>query len=147
MQRASSRTVLLSALLAGGLFGFGLSLSTMVQPESILQFLLLNNMGLLLVLGGAAGVTAIAYALLPRLMKRPLFGHVFHTHPSHLNAPTLIGAAIFGIGWGLAGVCPGPAIAGLGVGNWPLLLSVLGILLGAGLHGRFFGKHEDRPHD
>ncbi len=142
MRPTSSRTILLSALIAGGLFGFGLALSTMVKPESILQFLLLNNMGLLLVLGGAAGVTSIAYALLPRLMKRPVFGPVFHTHPSRLNAPTLAGAAIFGIGWGLSGVCPGPAIAGLGVGNWPLVLSVLGILLGAGLHGRFFGKHD-----
>ncbi len=141
MPPTTSRPILLSAILSGGLFGFGLAISTMVQPESILQFLLLKNMGLLLVLGGAAGVTAISYALLPRLMKRPLFGPVFHTHPSRLNAPTLIGAAIFGVGWGLTGVCPGPAIAGLGVGNWPLLLSVLGILLGAGLHGRFFGRH------
>ena len=142
MPPTTSRPILLSAILSGGLFGFGLAISTMVQPESILQFLLLKNMGLLLVLGGAAGVTAISYALLPRLMKRPLFGPVFHTHPSRLNRPTLIGAAIFGVGWGLTGVCPGPAIASLGVGNWPLLLSVLGILLGAGLHGRFFGRHD-----
>jgi len=106
MRPTSSRTILLSALIAGGLFGFGLALSTMVKPESILQFLLLNNMGLLLVLGGAAGVTSIAYALLPRLMKRPVFGPVFHTHPSRLNAPTLVGAAIFGIGWGLSGGLP-----------------------------------------
>ena len=137
---SNSRAVLLSALVAGCLFGFGLALSTMVQPEVILQFLLLNNMGLLLVLGGAAGTTAIAYALLPRLMQRPVFAPDFKKHASVLNGPTLIGAAIFGIGWGLSGVCPGPAIAGLGVGNWPLFLSVAGLLLGAWLHGRFVAK-------
>lgn len=142
MRATASRAVLLSALLAGGLFGFGLALATMVKPESIVQFLLLNNMGLLLVLGGAAGVTAITYALLPRVMKRPVFGPVFHKHPSRLNAATLTGAAIFGVGWGLSGVCPGPAIAGLGVGNWPLILSVAGILAGAGLHGRLLGRHD-----
>ena len=141
MQRVPPFAVMLSALLAGGLFGFGLALSTMVKPEAILQFLMLKNFGLLLVMGGAAGVTFIAYQLLPRLMKRPVFGVVFGKHPSHLDRRTLIGAAIFGVGWGLSGVCPGPAIAGLGVGNWPLLLSVVGILIGAWLHGRFFGKH------
>ena len=137
---ASSRPVLLSALLAGTLFGFGLALSTMVKPEVILQFLLLNNMGLLLVLGGAAGTTAIAYALLPRIMQHPVFAPDFKKHASLPYAPTLIGAAIFGIGWGLSGVCPGPAIAGLGTGNWPLLLSVAGLLLGAWIHGRFVAK-------
>ena len=141
MQRVPPAAVMLSALFAGGLFGFGLALSTMVKPESILQFLMLKDLGLLLVMGGAAGVTFVAYHLLPRLMKRPVFGVVFGKHPSHLDARTLIGAAIFGVGWGLSGVCPGPAIAGLGVGNWPLLLSVVGILIGAWLHGRFFGKH------
>jgi hypothetical protein len=137
---AQPRAVLISALLAGCLFGFGLALSTMVKPEIVLQFLLLNNMGLLLVLGGAAGVTAIAYALLPRLMRRPVFAPDFKKHASLLKTPTFIGAAIFGIGWGLSGVCPGPAIAGLGVGNWPLLFSVAGLLLGAWLHGRFCTK-------
>ncbi len=141
MRRVPPLAVMLSALVSGGLFGFGLALSTMVQPESILRFLLLHDMGLLLVMGGAAGTTFLAYQFLPRLMQRPVFGIVFGKHPSHLDARTLIGAAIFGIGWGLSGVCPGPAIAGLGVGNWPLLASVLGILLGAWLQGRFFGKH------
>lgn len=141
MQRVPPLAVMLSALLAGSLFGFGLAWSTMVQPEAILQFLMLKNFGLILVMGGAAGVTFAAYHLLPRLMQRPVFGVVFGKHPSSLDARTLIGAAIFGIGWGLSGVCPGPAIAGLGVGNWPLLFSVAGILIGAWLHGRFFGKH------
>ena len=135
-----SRPILLSALAAGTLFGFGLALSTMVQPEVILQFLLLHNLGLLLVLGGAAGTTALTYALLPRLMPHPVFAPDFKKHATLPYAPTLLGAAIFGIGWGLSGVCPGPAIAGLGTGNWPLLLSVAGLLLGAWIHGRFVAK-------
>ena len=141
MRPTSPLAIPLSALIAGGFFGFGLALSTMVKPESILQFLLLKNMGLLLVLGGAAGATFVSYKLLPRLMKHPVFAATFRKHPSHLNSNTLIGAAIFGIGWGLSGVCPGPAIAGLGVGNWPLLLSVFGIMAGTWLQGRFFSKH------
>ena len=136
--RAHPPAVMASALLAGVLFGFGLALSTMVQPEAIEQFLLLHNMGLLLVLGGASLTTLLCYQLLPRLFQRPLFGHGWGVHPSHWNLRTLIGAALFGVGWGLSGVCPGPALAGLGVGNWPLLLSVLGLLLGAWLEGRFF---------
>jgi uncharacterized membrane protein YedE/YeeE len=55
----------------------------------------------------------------------------FHVHPSVWNRNTLVGAALFGIGWGLCGVCPGPAIAGLGAGNWSLLWALAGIALGA----------------
>ena len=53
-----------------------------------------------------------------------------------LNRNTLLGAAIFGIGWGISGVCPGPALAGLGVANWPMLISVTGMFAGAYVHGR-----------
>ena len=142
--RANSRkhalTVMLSALVAGVLFGFGLALSTMVQPEAIKQFLLLHNLGLLLVLGGASLTTMLCYQLLPRLARRPLFAQGWATRPAYLNRRTLIGAALFGVGWGLSGVCPGPALAGLGVGNCPLLLSVLGLLLGAWIEGRYFQR-------
>ena len=136
--RARASTIMASALLAGVLFGFGLALSTMVEPEAIVQFLLLRNMGLLLVLGGASATTLLCYQLLPRLCKRPLFGHGWGVHPSLLSRRTIVGAALFGVGWGLSGVCPGPALAGLGVGNWPLLLSVLGLLVGAWIEGRYF---------
>jgi uncharacterized protein len=126
----------LAAVLAGGvLFGFGLALSTMIQPEVVLSFLRLQDFGLLLVLGGAASVAMIGYQLAPRLMRRPAFAHAFGAHVSELNQDTLGGAAIFGIGWGLSGVCPGPAIAGLGAGNWPLLLALGGIAAGAYVHG------------
>jgi uncharacterized protein len=80
-------------------------------------------------------VTLVAYKLLPKLIKQPLLGGYFHWHVSLWNRDTLVGAAIFGIGWGLCGVCPGPAIAGLGTGNWDLLWALGGIILGAGAQG------------
>jgi uncharacterized protein len=126
---------LLAVLIGGALFGFGLALSTMIQPEVVLSFLRFRDFGLMLVLGGAAGVSLVAYQLAPRLMRRPLFAPQFGVHPSEMNRDTLAGAAVFGIGWGLSGVCPGPSIAGLGAGNWPLLWAVAGILVGAYVQG------------
>lgn len=122
---------LLVVLLCGALFGFGLALSTMVQPEVVLGFLRFEDWGLMLVMGGAVVVTLLAYQLAPRLLRRPLFGERFHAYVANWNRDTLAGAALFGVGWGLSGVCPGPAIAGLGTGNWALLWALAGIALGA----------------
>jgi len=131
---------LIWALISGALFGFGLSLSTMTHPEVVLSFLRFTDFGLLLVLGGAVTVAALCYQLAPRLLAKPLFGEVWGKYPSELNTRTIGGAAVFGIGWGISGVCPGPAIAGLGNGNWPLFLVVLAIFAGAWVQGRFFGS-------
>jgi uncharacterized protein len=121
----------LAVLASGALFGFGLSLSTMVQPEVVLGFLRFQDFGLMLVMGGAVVVTLLAYGFGPRLLRQPLLGGYFHRHVSHWNRDTLVGAALFGVGWGLCGVCPGPAIAGLGTGNTDLLWALGGIALGA----------------
>ena len=126
---------MLATLLTGALFGFGLSLSTMIRPEVVLSFLRFEDFGLVLVMGGAVMVVLLAYKLAPRLLGRPLLGDIFHVHPSVWNRDTLVGAALFGIGWGLCGVCPGPAIAGLGAGNWGLLWALAGIALGALVQG------------
>ena len=135
------KPISLVAVLAGGvLFGFGLALSTMISPEVVLSFLRLQDLGLVLVLGGAVVVTMITYTLAPRLMARPVFEPAFGTHPSRLDRDTIVGSAIFGAGWGLCGVCPGPAIAGLGAGNWPLLFALAGIFAGAYVHGRFIAS-------
>jgi hypothetical protein len=122
-------------LLGGMLFGAGLTISTMVQPEVVLSFLRFNDMGLMLVLGGAVIVTFLAYQLVPKLLKKPFWGESFSTHHLGVRSETVLGAALFGIGWGLCGVCPGPAIAGLGAGNWPLLYALAGIFAGAWLQG------------
>lgn len=127
-------------LASGALFGFGLALSTMVKPEVVLAFLELRDIGLLLVLGGAVAVTFIAYRLAPKILAKPFAGPAFLKHPSEMSARTLGGAALFGIGWGLSGVCPGPAIAGLGVGNWPVAAALAGMVAGAYVQGRFFSE-------
>ncbi|MBM3386957.1 MAG: YeeE/YedE family protein [Betaproteobacteria bacterium] len=125
----------LVTLLAGALFGFGLSLATMTQPEVVIGFLRLQDWGLMLVMGGAAGLALLAYKGLPRWLKRPLLGGEFLTQPTPWNRQTLLGSAIFGMGWGLSGVCPGPAIAALGTGNTEVLWALLGIVLGGLVQG------------
>ncbi len=121
----------LATLASGALFGFGLSYATMVRPEVVLGFLRFQDWGLMLVMGGAMSVVMLVYQLAPRLMARPVLDDHFHKHPSTWNRDTAVGAALFGVGWGLCGVCPGPAIAGLGTGNWDLLWALGGIALGA----------------
>ena len=131
----------LIVLICGALFGFGLALSTMIAPEVVLSFLHLEDFGLMLVMGGAVCVTLLAYQFAPRLLKQPLLGEQFTTHPSTYNRSTALGSALFGIGWGLCGVCPGPAIAGLGAGNWSLLIALTGISAGAYLQGRLHASN------
>ncbi|MCR9247415.1 MAG: YeeE/YedE family protein [bacterium] len=127
-------------LLAGLLFGAGLALSTMIQPEVVLSFLRFEDLGLLLVLGGAVTVTFLTFRVAPKLLEKPLVGGTFDRHTTRIGTNTFLGAALFGIGWGLCGVCPAPAFAGLGVGNWMLGLALIGLLLGAWVHGRFLTK-------
>jgi uncharacterized membrane protein YedE/YeeE len=126
----------LVTLLAGALFGFGLSLATMVQPEVVIGFLRFQDWGLMLVMGGAAGVTVLAYKGFPRWFKQPLLGGQFLTQPAQWNRQTLVGAALFGVGWGMSGVCPGPALASLGTGNTDVWWALLGVVLGALAHGK-----------
>jgi len=126
---------LLVTLIGGVLFGFGLALSTMVSPEVVLSFLRLQDFGLMLVMGGAVAVTVVAYQLAPRFLKRPLLADNFAQRVASLDRNTLLGAAIFGLGWGICGVCPGPAIAGLGVGNLDMLWALGGMLVGAYAQG------------
>lgn len=127
--------MLATALVAGMLFGFGLAWSTMIQPSVVLGFLTLNDLGLMLVMGGGVLVTLVAYQLAPRVMRRPLLGGSFARRAAALDRPTVVGAALFGIGWGLCGVCPGPAIAGLGAGSFELGWALAGIAIGALLQG------------
>jgi uncharacterized membrane protein YedE/YeeE len=136
MSAAASRVLAIaSTLAAGALFGFGLAWSTMIRPDIVLGFLRFQDFGLMLVMAGAAGVTLLAYQFGPRLWRHPLAGGRFESRVSRWDRPTFIGSAIFGIGWGLCGVCPGPAIAGLGAGQFDLLWAGLGMLLGALVQG------------
>jgi uncharacterized protein len=126
---------LIVVLLAGMLFGLGLSVSQMIRPEVVLSFLLQKDLGLLLVLGGAVMVTLLSYQLLPRFMSKPVLEASFGQHAARMDTPTLLGAAIFGIGWGISGVCPGPALAAVGAGDWTLLIAIAAMLAGAYVQG------------
>jgi len=106
----------LSALGAGLLFGLGLAVSRMVDPAKVLGFLDITGAwdpSLALVMAGAAGTAMIGYRLaLGR--GRPLLAEAFQLPTrTEIDARLLAGAVIFGIGWGMAGVCPGPAVTGI----------------------------------
>jgi uncharacterized membrane protein YedE/YeeE len=126
------------AVYGGGiLFGFGLAYSGMTRPEIVLSFLRLDDLGLIFVMGGAAVITFIAINVVPKFMKAPALGGTFRPRVSVLTRNTLIGAAIFGTGWGISGLCPGSAVASLGTGNWPIIFGLTFMFLGAYLRGRF----------
>ena len=122
-------------LISGMLFGLGLAASTMIHPETVLAFLTLHDMGLLLVLCTAVAVNLLVFQIVPRLRSKPIYGDAFEKRPFAINRQVTIGSALFGIGWGLCGVCPAPALTGLGTGNWSMLIVLVSIFIGAGLHG------------
>jgi len=122
-------------LIGGILFGFGLSYSGMTKQEIVLSFLQLEDLGLIFVLGGAALVGALAINILAKYLKKPVLNGQFKPRHRILSWKTIIGAVIFGIGWGLSGQCPGSAIASLGTGNLPVLLGIFAMFIGAYLKG------------
>jgi uncharacterized membrane protein YedE/YeeE len=128
----------LFVFLGGLLFGFGLAASGMTKPEIVLSFLQLKDLGLLLVIGGAALVTGLTINLIPKVMKEPFTGGKFKRRERILNKRTIIGAIIFGIGWGISGQCPGSAVASIGIGNIPTLIGIASMFFGAYVMGRFF---------
>jgi uncharacterized membrane protein YedE/YeeE len=130
-------------LLGGVVFGFGLGLSQMYRPEVVLRFLQLSDLGLLLVMGGASAVAGIAFALLSRTGRHaPLTGAEFGKRVKSLDRNVVLGGGIFGVGWGISGICPGAAYASLGVGNLTILYAVLGMFAGAYLQGYVRSERE-----
>ncbi|CAK0774257.1 YeeE/YedE family protein [Azospirillaceae bacterium] len=125
-------------LAAGVLFGVGLAVSGMTDPRVVLGFLDVRgdwNPALLFVLGGAVGITTLGYQAIFRR------GRPFLTDCFSLPAKTVvdlrlvIGAVVFGVGWGLAGYCPGPALGALTAGNPGVV-----VFVGAMAAGVFLGK-------
>lgn len=136
--QAFSRLVV--SLLAGALFGFGLSLSGMVDPARVLGFLDVASghwdPSLMFVLGGAV-VVAIPGVMLQRRLRKPLLDDQFHLPgKSAIDGRLILGSAIFGAGWGLAGFCPGPAVSALSMGLAPVFLFVAAMAGGMILHDR-----------
>ena len=121
----------------GGLaFGAGLALSRMARPEVVLRFLRFEDLGLLFVMGGAALVVGPVLHLATRSGRRaPLTDRAYALRRKTMDSNVLLGGAVFGVGWGISGLCPGAAYASVGVGNWPMLAGVAGMFVGAYLQG------------
>ena len=126
------------ALAAGTIFGAGLVLSDMINPARVLGFLTLTSGAwdptLAFVMGGAMLPMSIAWRIAGR-KESPAFGSTFPSAPTgKLDRKLFLGAILFGVGWGVIGLCPGPAFAGLLLGGWPVALFVGATLAGMALH-------------
>jgi uncharacterized membrane protein YedE/YeeE len=123
----------LVALLSGLVFGFGLIASGMSDPAKVKGFLdLAGNWdpSLALVMAGAIGVAVLPFAWARQRTTSWLGAPLPATSPQIIDGALLVGSALFGIGWGLSGFCPGPAVVGLGAGYLPGIVFVVAMLLG-----------------
>lgn len=131
------RRLILAAFVSGVLFGVGLAMSGMTDPRRVLGFLDLFgdfDPTLLFVLGGAVITTIVSFRLVLR-RGSPVLASTFHvSNLKHIDRRLVAGAAIFGIGWGIAGYCPGPALAGLGIASIEALWFVPAMIAGMILH-------------
>ena len=136
---------LLSQYLIGVLFGMGLIISGMSNPQKILGFLDLAGMwdpSLIFVMAGAVIVGLGGFYVVSKRTEA-FFGGALHIPQRRdISKPLIIGSLIFGAGWGIAGFCPGPAIVALGAGHLKALVFVLAMLAGMALCDRFFGAHK-----
>jgi uncharacterized protein len=126
-----------AALLAGIPFGVGLAMSGMVDPRRVLGFLDVFGAfdpSLLFVLGGAVATTMLLFRFVLR-RGNPMLTESFHLSTlKQVDRRLLGGAALFGIGWGIAGYCPGPALAGLSIASSEALWFVPSMLVGMFMH-------------
>ena len=122
------------SMIFGTLFGLGLTISGMVLPAKVLGFLDVAGAwdpSLALVMGGALLVFVPGYFLLVKPSAHSLVGESFHlSKKRQLDPRLLVGSALFGVGWGLLGICPGPAITALVTGQWQIGLFVVAMLVG-----------------
>ncbi|MGZ8347814.1 MAG: DUF6691 family protein [Allosphingosinicella sp.] len=139
---------ILPGLIVGLIFGAGLALSDMINPARVLAFL--DPLGgwdptLAFVMGGALLPSALGYLVVRRL-PRPVLAESFCIPENRvLDRQLLAGAALFGAGWGLAGFCPGPAVAGLVFGLWQPWLFVAAMLAGMAIHRMTIALAASRP--
>jgi uncharacterized protein len=124
---------MIAALVSGLLFGLGLTISQMINPAKVIAFLdLFGNWdpSLAFVMAGAIPVAALGYQI-ARRRPAPLCAPAFAMPAAAgIDRRLVMGAIIFGVGWGLVGYCPGPALASLGFGNGSSFLFVAAMLLG-----------------
>jgi uncharacterized membrane protein YedE/YeeE len=139
---------LLPALLSGALLGAGLALSDMMNPARVLAFLDIAgawDATLLFVMGGAVATAAIGY-IAARRMRRPLLASGFLIPENRaIDGRLVAGSALFGIGWGLVGVCPGPAVAALVFGLWQAWVFFFAMLAGMLMHRAYVARASRSP--
>ena len=139
----SNLTKSLAALASGAVFGVGLSVSRMIDPAKVLGFLdLFGNWdpSLAFVMAGGLAVTTVAFALIKKRTS-PFWHDVFHLPTKNeIDAKLVLGSALFGVGWGLVGMCPGPALANILLGAWQPLVFVGAMIAGMILHRLLPGK-------
>ncbi|MBN8971570.1 MAG: YeeE/YedE family protein [Rhizobiales bacterium] len=124
---------LLATFACGLLFGAGLLISGMTQPDKVLGFLDIFgawDATLAFVMAGAVIVTSIGFALARRRGAPRLANKLQWPTRHDIDAPLLAGAALFGIGWGLVGLCPGPAIVNLASFSLPVIIFVIAMAVG-----------------
>lgn len=124
---------LLTALFAGLVFGLGLIVSGMTDPSKVIGFLDLAGTwdpSLALVMGGAIGVGLIAFRLARQRTRAILGGAMQLPTARQIDRRLVLGGITFGIGWGLAGYCPGPALASLATGGSKPLIFTVAMLVG-----------------
>ncbi|UYI49711.1 YeeE/YedE family protein [Vibrio natriegens] len=125
----------ITALVSGVLFGMGMAVSGMIDPAKVVGFLDISgnwDPSLAFVMGGALAVFMPSYFLLIKPRKQSVSGAEMCTPTNtKIDARLLSGAAIFGLGWGLAGICPGPAVASLALGNVSIILFFVAMLAGS----------------
>jgi uncharacterized membrane protein YedE/YeeE len=136
---------LIIALAAGALFGFGLSMSGMVDPARVIGFLDVASghwdPSLAFVLTGALLVALPGVAIQRRLARPALDAQFYLPTTTAIDRPLVLGAAVFGAGWGLAGFCPGPAVAALSVGLISPFIFAGAMIAGMMLHDRLLAGH------
>ena len=126
----------LSSLLAGLVFGLGLIVSGMANPAKVIGFLDLAGRwdpSLALVMAGAIAVGAIAFALARTRTASLLDAPMMLPTDKQIDRRLLAGALVFGVGWGIAGFCPGPALVAIGMGSAKAVVFVLAMLAGMGI--------------
>ena len=133
----------IAALAAGTIFGFGLALGGMLDPSVIRNFL--DFFGdfdprLAFVFAGALAVSAAGYALSRRRAQPALGGGFAIPADQRIDQPLIAGSALFGVGWGMVGLCPGPAIAGLALGLPSIFIFTVAMLVGMAAHDFWRGR-------
>jgi uncharacterized membrane protein YedE/YeeE len=127
------------AFVAGALFGTGLMLSGMTSPHKVEAFLDVGggwDPSLAFVMAGAIGVFALIYRLIARRGRTVGGGPLHLPTTKYVDGQLLTGAAVFGVGWGLAGYCPGPALVTAASGAVPGLVFVAAMIAGMAIAGR-----------